>query len=95
MVFSFSPHFIHGISLDSGGTGGPGHQIPHGVPDLLIWPYAVAPVVAGALWMFMFDPTLGIVAYFLQFAGVDWNHRTVCNHAMMLIILAASETDLL
>lgn len=41
----------------------------------LIWPYAVAPVVAGALWMFLFDPTLGIVAYFLQFAGVDWNHR--------------------
>ncbi len=56
----------------------------------LIWPYAVAPVVAGALWMFMFDPTLGIVAYFLQFAGVDWNHRMNGNHAMMLIILAAS-----
>jgi sn-glycerol 3-phosphate transport system permease protein len=56
----------------------------------LIWPYAVAPVVAGALWMFMFDPTLGIVAYFLQFAGVDWNHRMNGSHAMMLIILAAS-----
>jgi sn-glycerol 3-phosphate transport system permease protein len=56
----------------------------------LIWPYAVAPVVAGALWMFMFDPTLGIVAYFLQFAGVDWNHRMDGNHAMVLIILAAS-----
>ncbi len=56
----------------------------------LIWPYAVAPVVAGALWMFLFDPTLGIVAYFLQFAGVDWNHRMDGSHAMMLIILAAS-----
>jgi sn-glycerol 3-phosphate transport system permease protein len=56
----------------------------------LIWPYAVAPVVAGALWMFMFDPTLGIVAYFLQFAGVDWNHRMDGNQAMILIILAAS-----
>ncbi|MFN2357380.1 MAG: sn-glycerol-3-phosphate ABC transporter permease UgpA [Desulfotignum sp.] len=56
----------------------------------LIWPYAVAPVVAGALWMFMFDPTLGIVAYYLQFAGVDWNHRMDGNHAMILIILAAS-----
>jgi sn-glycerol 3-phosphate transport system permease protein len=56
----------------------------------LIWPYAVAPVVAGALWMFLFDPTLGIVAYFLQFAGVDWNHRMDGNHAMILIILAAS-----
>jgi sn-glycerol 3-phosphate transport system permease protein len=56
----------------------------------LIWPYAVAPVVAGALWMFLFDPTLGIVTWFLQFAGVDWNHRMDGNHAMVLIILAAS-----
>jgi sn-glycerol 3-phosphate transport system permease protein len=56
----------------------------------LIWPYAVAPVVAGALWMFLFDPTLGIVAWFLKFAGIHWNHRMDGNHAMMLIILAAS-----
>jgi sn-glycerol 3-phosphate transport system permease protein len=56
----------------------------------LIWPYAVAPVVAGALWMFMFDPTLGIVAYFLKYAGIHWNHRMDGNHAMILIILAAS-----
>ena len=37
---------------------------------LLIWPYAVAPVVAGALWMFMFDPTLGIGSYFLRGFGL-------------------------
>jgi len=57
---------------------------------LLIWPYAVAPVVAGALWMFMFDPTIGIVAYFLDFIGFDWNHRVNGNHAMLLVILASS-----
>jgi sn-glycerol 3-phosphate transport system permease protein len=56
----------------------------------LIWPYAVAPVVAGALWMFMFDPTLGIVAYYLKYAGIHWNHRMDGNHAMILIIVAAS-----
>lgn len=56
----------------------------------LIWPYAVAPVVAGTLWMFMFDPTLGIVAYVLEYAGIDWNHRLNGYHAMLLIILAAS-----
>lgn len=56
----------------------------------LIWPYAVAPVVAGTLWMFMFDPTLGIVAYYLKMAGVDWNHRLNGNQAMLLIVLAAS-----
>lgn len=56
----------------------------------LIWPYAVAPVVAGTLWMFMFDPTLGIFAYFLKFTGIDWNHRLNGNHAMLLIVIAAA-----
>ena len=57
---------------------------------LLIWPYAVAPVVAGALWMFIFDPTLGIVAYVLNAIGYSWNHRLNGNQAMALIIFAAS-----
>jgi len=57
---------------------------------LLIWPYAVAPVVAGALWMFMFDPTLGIGAYMLHGLGYDWNFRLNGNEAMTLIIAAAS-----
>ncbi len=57
---------------------------------LLIWPYAVAPVVAGALWMFMFDPTLGVVAYILDGLGYDWNHRLNGNEAMALVIFAAS-----
>lgn len=57
---------------------------------LLIWPYAVAPVVAGALWMFMFDPTIGVIAYMLDFLGFDWNHRLQGSHAMALIIFAAT-----
>lgn len=57
---------------------------------LLIWPYAVAPVVAGALWMFMFDPTLGIGAYFLRGFGYEWNFRLNGNEAMALIVFAAS-----
>jgi len=57
---------------------------------MLIWPYAVAPVVAGALWMFMFDPTLGIVAYMLELFGYDWNHRLNGGEAMTLVVLAAS-----
>ncbi len=57
---------------------------------LLIWPYAVAPAVAGALWMFMFDPTIGIVAYALQALGMDWNFRVNGDQAMALVILAAS-----
>lgn len=57
---------------------------------LLIWPYAVAPVVAGALWMFMFDPTLGIIAYMLDGFGYDWNHRLNGGEAMSLVIMAAA-----
>lgn len=57
---------------------------------LLIWPYAVAPVVAGALWMFMFDPTLGIGAYFLRGFGVDWNFRLNGNQAMTVVVFAAA-----
>jgi len=57
---------------------------------LMIWPYAVAPVLAGALWVFMFNPTLGIFPYILEFAGIDWNHYLNGSHAMMLVIFAAA-----
>ncbi len=57
---------------------------------LLIWPYAVAPVLAGALWVFMFNPTLGIFPYILDFVGVDWNHYLNGSQAMALVIFAAA-----
>ena len=57
---------------------------------LLIWPYAVAPVLAGALWMFMFNPTLGIFPYILEVIGYDWNHYLNGYQAMFLVILAAA-----
>ena len=57
---------------------------------LLIWPYAVAPVLAGALWVFMFNPTLGIFPYILEFIGIDWNHYLNGSQAMMLVIFAAA-----
>ena len=40
---------------------------------LLIWPYAVAPAVAGVLWFFMFQPSLGMLARALRVLGIDWN----------------------
>lgn len=57
---------------------------------LMIWPYAVAPVLAGALWVFMFNPTLGIFPYILEFVGVDWNHYLNGSQAMALVIFAAA-----
>ncbi len=57
---------------------------------LLIWPYAVAPVLAGALWVFMFDPTLGIFVYALKTVGYSWNHKLNGNEAMLLVIIASA-----
>ncbi len=56
---------------------------------LLIWPYAVAPVVAAVLWVFMFSSPMGMVAYGLRALGVDWNHLLNSTHAMTLIVVAA------
>jgi sn-glycerol 3-phosphate transport system permease protein len=57
---------------------------------LLVWPYAVAPAIAGILWWFMFNPTIGIVAYALRTMGVDWNHLIDGTDAMILIIIAST-----
>jgi sn-glycerol 3-phosphate transport system permease protein len=56
---------------------------------LLIWPYAVAPAVAGVLWLFMFAPSIGIVSYALRGMGIQWNHLLDSSQAMTLIVLAA------
>ena len=57
---------------------------------LIVWPYAVAPAVAGVLWFFMFNPSIGILAYALKSVGYEWNHYLDGTDAMMLVILAAS-----
>ena len=56
---------------------------------LLIWPYAVAPAVAGVLWLFMFAPSVGIVSFLLREWGYEWNHLLDSGHAMALIVMAA------
>ena len=55
----------------------------------LILPYAVAPAVAAVLWVFMFSPSLGVVAYALGKIGIDWNHLLNSGHAMTLIVMAS------
>jgi len=57
---------------------------------LLIWPYAVAPAVAGVMWLFMFNPSIGLVAYWLKGIGYDWNHVLNGGEAMTLVVLASS-----
>lgn len=55
----------------------------------LIWPYAVAPAVAGVLWLFMFAPSIGIVSYWLRELGMNWNPLLNSDHAMLLIVMAS------
>jgi len=57
---------------------------------LLIWPYAVAPAVAGVLWMFMLHPSLGMIAQGLRSFGIAWNPLLDGNHAMIMVVLAAA-----
>ena len=57
---------------------------------MLIWPYAVAPAVAGILWWFIFNPAIGILPFVLERVwGYDWNHNLTGSDAMILVVVAA------
>jgi len=56
---------------------------------VLVWPYAVAPAVAGVLWGFLFNPAVGVVSWSLKGIGIDFNYVTNANQALALIIIAA------
>ena len=56
---------------------------------LLLLPYAVAPVVAAVLWMFLFNPGLGLFSYLLNHLGYNWNYAQNSGQAMFLIVLAS------
>jgi len=57
---------------------------------LLIWPYAVAPAVAGVLWLFMFNTRVGVVSWYLGLLGYDWNHVLNEGEAMGLVVVASA-----
>ncbi|GKW13337.1 MULTISPECIES: sn-glycerol-3-phosphate ABC transporter permease UgpA [Pectobacterium] len=56
---------------------------------LIILPYAVAPAVAAVLWMFLFNPGLGLITHFLGLLGYTWNHAQHSGQAMFLVVLAS------
>jgi sn-glycerol 3-phosphate transport system permease protein len=55
----------------------------------LVWPYAVAPAVAGVLWGFLFNPSVGIVAWLLHGIGIEFNYVINGNQALLLVVIAA------
>jgi sn-glycerol 3-phosphate transport system permease protein len=62
----------------------------HAFKTLLIWPYAVAPAIAGVLWLFMFHPTLGTLSRPINALGINWNPMLNGTHAMTLLVLSAT-----
>lgn len=57
---------------------------------LLIWPYAVAPALAGVVWFFLMNPSIGVITYWLQGLGIDWNHYMNGGQALAMVIVAAA-----
>ena len=60
-----------------------------GYKTFLVWPYAVAPAVAGVLWGFLFNPSVGILAWMLQGIGIEFNYVINGNQALLLVVIAA------
>jgi sn-glycerol 3-phosphate transport system permease protein len=83
-VLSLSVALLLAVMADQAVRGAGGYR------TLLIWPYAVAPAVAAALWVFLFNPTVGIVAWLLRAGGVSWNYLLDGDQAMLLVVLAAA-----
>ncbi|MBA5777008.1 sn-glycerol-3-phosphate ABC transporter permease UgpA [Stappia sp. F7233] len=91
MVFSFGTTFLSmGVALMLAVMADRVIKGATGYKTFLIWPYAVAPAVAGVLWWFMFNPTIGVAAYAIRQMGYDWNHTIDGNDALILIIIAAA-----
>jgi sn-glycerol 3-phosphate transport system permease protein len=57
---------------------------------LMIWPYAVAPAIAGMLWVFLFNPSIGSLAYLLRAMGISWDPLLNGGQAMVLVVSAAA-----
>jgi sn-glycerol 3-phosphate transport system permease protein len=68
-------------------------KVVHGArfyKTVLLLPYAVAPAIAGVLWLFLFNPSVGVVGVALRRAGIDWNYLLNGHQALLLVILAAA-----
>lgn len=57
---------------------------------LLIWPYAVAPAVAGLLWYLLFNPVMGLLPYVMRVFNYEWNANVNGGQAMLMVIIAAA-----
>ncbi len=91
LMFSFAVAFLSmSLSLILAGMADRVIRGATAYKTFLIWPYAVAPAVAGVLWWFLFNPTVGILSYILQSMGISWNQFLNGTDAMIMVIIAAA-----
>ena len=58
--------------------------------SLLLWPYGIAPAIAGVLWLFIFHPSYGLLPYLLSFVtSYQFNWFLKGWVALTLIIVTA------
>ena len=57
---------------------------------VILLPYAIAPVIAGVMWAFLFNPAVGPIAFFIKSLGIAWDPNRNGYDAMLLVVLAAS-----
>src|SRR5262245_48080256 len=57
---------------------------------VITWPYAVAPAIAGVLWWFLFNPSIGVIPRLLAPLGIVWNHFLDGGQALLLVIIASA-----
>ncbi len=60
------------------------------VRTLIVWPYAIAPAIAGVLWMFLFNPSLGLLSHWLKLLGVQWDYLLNGAQALALVTFIAA-----
>lgn len=91
LVFSFTVAGLSmGLSLILAGMADRVIRGALAYKTLLIWPYAVAPAVAGVLWWFLFNPSVGILSYLLNSLGVSWNQFLNGWQALAMVIIASA-----
>jgi sn-glycerol 3-phosphate transport system permease protein len=62
---------------------------------LLLWPYGIAPAVAGIIFLFIFHPAYGVLPYFLSFVtSYEFNWLLKGWVAMTLVIVATAWTHI-
>ena len=83
-VLALAPGLLFAVMVDRVVRGAAFYK------TVLLLPYAIAPAIAGVLWMFLFNPSIGVVAAGLRWLGVDWNYLLDPTQAVLLVILAAA-----